>query len=50
MIKITTVCVRLDDNEKLYLDSLYAKLDEAEKERNEGRMLDGPSVMAELLL
>ena len=31
------------------LEELYAKLDAAEKERNEGRMLDGPSVMAELL-
>ena len=31
------------------LEALYEKLEAAEKERNEGRMLDGPSVMAELM-
>ena len=47
---MTTFSVRLDDNDKRDLAILYSKLDEAEKERNEGHMLDGPSVMAELLL
>lgn len=50
MVKLTTVSVRLDDRDKRDLDTLYEKLYQAEKERSEGRMLDGPSVMAELLL
>ena len=37
------------NKEQYTLEELYAKLNAAEKERNEGRMLDGPSVMAELL-
>ncbi len=47
---MSTISIPLSDNDKLDLDTLYAKLDEAEKERNERHMLDGPSVMAELLL
>ena len=39
----------MNDNDKRDMDTLYEKLDQAEKERSEGRMLDGPSVMAELL-
>jgi len=37
------------NKEQYAMEALYAKLEAAEKERNEGRMLDGPSVMAELL-
>ena len=40
----------MDNNDKRDLDMLYEKLDQAEKERSEGLMLDGPTVMAELLL
>jgi DNA-damage-inducible protein J len=37
------------NKEQYAMEALYAKLEAAEKERNEGRMLDGPSVMAELM-
>lgn len=45
---MSTISVPLGDNDMENLDALYVELEAAEKERCEGRMLDGPSVMTEL--